>query len=329
MRKTTPRPENEPALVYHKTIRTPDKITRIDVRLDDECRNGHADFSVTGQTWEKDHRGRMQEASVGCIHEEILAVWPEVKIFTDLHLSDSNGAPMYAVENGFYHLHNPEKTPAQRRRLAAEHFQTTPENLAILETAEDSEHLNFLMEELKIPKQWKSQANAAIFYLEKLTGQKWNHDYQWRRSQYTPPTAERRAALAERLASGYYTPAARAKREEEKRAAEIAKKLETIRTDAEKAAEKIKRKAKVETWLILKIEALKKKHPDFIANENMAIYYDHINRLSFNWRNYGGKLTAENFKIFCDSITRGEFQTVLPASISFELNGETPSIFAR
>lgn len=49
-------------------------------------------FTVTGETVD----------SGGCIHDEILTVWPELAPVVALHLSDENGAPMHAVANALY-----------------------------------------------------------------------------------------------------------------------------------------------------------------------------------------------------------------------------------
>jgi hypothetical protein len=57
-------------------------------------------FSVTGETW---INGR--EDSRGCIHDEIESAFPgELSDLIALHLSDDDGAPMYAEDNGWYWL---------------------------------------------------------------------------------------------------------------------------------------------------------------------------------------------------------------------------------
>src|SRR6187431_1139451 len=77
----------------------------VSIRLNDECKNGHQDFSITGNLYEAD-KPKIDRYNIcgGCIHDEIIKFYPEFKQFIDLHLSDYEGIPMYAVENGFYHL---------------------------------------------------------------------------------------------------------------------------------------------------------------------------------------------------------------------------------
>jgi len=67
-------------------------------------------FSVTGET----------KNSCGCIHDEILESRPDLKFLINLHLSDLDGVPMHAEENGFYWLakaagiemlYEPEQSP--------------------------------------------------------------------------------------------------------------------------------------------------------------------------------------------------------------------------
>ena len=80
-----------------------DSYIKVDIRLNDECRNGFEEFAITGS-----YRNKTDEIS-GCIHDKIIKHFPEFKIFIDLHLSDHKGMPMYAVANGFYFLENRKK----------------------------------------------------------------------------------------------------------------------------------------------------------------------------------------------------------------------------
>jgi hypothetical protein len=55
-------------------------------------------------TYEEGVRGRGDCESCGANHETVLKHWPELADLAALHLSDINGQPMHALENGFYHL---------------------------------------------------------------------------------------------------------------------------------------------------------------------------------------------------------------------------------
>ena len=48
---------------------------------------------------------------------------------------------------------------------------------------------------------------------------------------------------------------------------------------------------------------------------NNVIYYPHTNTLSFNWNDYGGKITQEEFDDFVNNVYRSQ----LPEGIKFEL----------
>ncbi len=64
----------------------------------------HTYFSITATLTENEN-GRWQWSQGGCLHELILQHFPEFKDLVDLHLCDGfTGKPMYAKENGFYHL---------------------------------------------------------------------------------------------------------------------------------------------------------------------------------------------------------------------------------
>lgn len=121
-------------------------------------------FTLTGNIWEYRDEGALRRAVrryltgknapgrphrdtdiCGAIHDELLPVFPHLKLIETMHLSDSvTGEPMYALENGWYWFTNVqdwsqqrrEFTPAQRAgaylRCAPEHFEgvTTKEQFA-------------------------------------------------------------------------------------------------------------------------------------------------------------------------------------------------------
>ena len=103
----------------------PRKIVEINISTDG-CA-GKPYFSITGRRLDIQESGRFTESVSGCIHDEILKVAPELKLFVDLHLSTLDGAPMHAVENGFYWLCKaagiPQKyAPEQDKKICFEYL---------------------------------------------------------------------------------------------------------------------------------------------------------------------------------------------------------------
>lgn len=151
-------------------------------------------FSVTGEIG----RGGGRDCDTcGCIHEEIQGAWPQLTPVIALHLSDSNGAPMHAVANGWYQLaayyggageryhagnskgHHGgqyrEPTPDESLAAFAEHVRISTEQARELaqqwacpDDWASSRRWYAQWIEAQRPR-WQAEADAACLLLDKLT----------------------------------------------------------------------------------------------------------------------------------------------------------------
>ena len=248
----------------------------VSIRLNDECRNGHQDFSITGDIY-KANLAKIDRNHLmgGCIHDEILKAFPEFKIFIDLHLCDFEGVPMHAVANGFYHLSEgfnnikPEDKnfPAKYcecYRISLDQFEALSQSKNKLQYALNLQNLGILA-------QWKEEAKKAIEILEGLTGNKFLNDSK--KSQYHAPTEAEILEEEEKILIGYYTPEAEQERAEAKAKAIFSK----LEEEATKKINNINEEVKIKK-LVFAIGGIK-------ALENM-IFYNHTKEISFNWKSY-------------------------------------------
>ena len=135
----------------------------IHIRLSDPCNNGHNDFAITADIWEKGAKRFTDNtiAKCGMCHEDILKKMPFLKIFVDLHLSDESGAPMYAAENGYYHMrHSSLNVFADYMRVS----ENTASNVRI--NIQSKEQFAKWVDTLR--PQWKMEADSAKAMLAKL-----------------------------------------------------------------------------------------------------------------------------------------------------------------
>lgn len=302
---------------YQKTIIKGKTKTRINVRLDDQCKNGHEDFAITADVWEMDSRNCWRESMGGCCHEHILSIAPEFKPFIDLHLSTYEGIPMHAASNAFYwfcgmfadglgsQYHGGSgrdgKSELECRRIFADLIRASEEQVGALMALcpRNQQEMQYALESLDFPSQWKAQADEATALLESWTGE--NFTSQATRKTWEPLAPEVVALIEERKASGYYLPEQVAARDAEKRANEKAAKIAAIEADFSKSVEKLAKKKQVALYFV--------KHGH---GENF-IFYDHTNEIHFNWTS-GSKLwTREEFEQF----KGGAIMDELPENVTF------------
>ena len=113
----------------------------------------HTYFSITYSQYKE--RGTKMLAC-GASSETILKYFPELSDVLAMHLSDSDGVPMHALENGFYYMQNPEDYSSQ---VVADHFRVSLELVPVLATM-SKESLDEWIEAVK--PNWKIEAQAMI-----------------------------------------------------------------------------------------------------------------------------------------------------------------------
>lgn len=283
-------------LKYNTEKRIGNKIVCVHISLDDDCKNGHADFSMTGEIYDG-YKSDARMISGGCCHEEILDEFPEFKMFADLHLSDCQGTPMYAVENGYYFFKRGEYDKVQS------HLRLTDEELSFLVgNVSDEEHFAYQLHKLGLPQRWKSEADEAIKKLEELVGYEYKDTSTKLRGLGL--TDDKIADIEQKESEGYYTTEAIAKRKaediERKKKAAIAEVVDVFNKKTKKAREEMN----------IKVYILEHGLP--IDN---FIYYNHRNTGVFNWLDYMDKITQEQFIDFYNNLDRSK----LPDGIDFEI----------
>lgn len=201
----------------------------IEIRLDDECKNGHDDFAMTADIKEKRRNGRWVYVGGGCCHEEILKCCPNLAIFEKLHLRNYIGQPMFAIENGLYWIKNGNKENVK------EHFNLSDDEVEEMMQCTDALDVKYFIDKFGIAQRWKNLADRGICELEKLCGMEYQP--QGTKTQDVALTDDERKIVEERLNNGYYTDKAKDERKYDEYCNWIEKKY---RTRAEINEQKIK-----------------------------------------------------------------------------------------
>ena len=258
------------------------------------------DWSVTADIRRKNKCGTYGEYMGGCCHNEVAKHFPELAKFISLHLCNHYGAPMYPVGNGTYHIKNSDKS------VAIEYLRISDKEYSKLSEAVDDEmYFKYLLFNLGIVDRWKRESDELLVELEDLCGKKWVNPYMPEKERFTLIlTDEERSLVEERIKSGYYSAENIEKRKIEAHKADVAGKRFNI---CEYYNQKI-REAETNKKIMLCVF-------DYGLPINNVIYYPHSNTLSFNWNDYGGKITQEEFDDFVNNVDRSQ----LPEDIRFEL----------
>lgn len=269
------------------------------VSLDDDCKNGMYDFSVTADIYEKRKNGRFVWCSGGCCHEEIEKRCPELAKFIPLHLCNHYGAPICPAGNGHYHLQNSGKD------TTINYLRITEDEYNALSLAEDQKYFKYLLFSLGIVDRWKKEADTLISELETLCGYKWENPYNPEEERFTLTLSdEERANMGKLIKEGFYTKENIEKRKEEARKAALIKKRADICARYDKDIMEAEREKIVMLYIF-----------DSGVSTDNVIYYNHTNTVRFNWKNYDKKVSQEDFIAFLNSVDYSK----LPEGIKFEI----------
>jgi hypothetical protein len=268
----------------------------VEVRMDDECHNGHADFAVTATEYNAGGR----DVCGGCMHEEVLKHFPKLAPLVALHLHEAmSGAAMHAIANGFYFYElalgrqKGDKPPETYKKYVQEsYFLTDAETAALFsEVLEDQACFQYYLETKGITKRWAKKAAEGRALLFSLMGDpaaeaaKWE-GYKPTRSGYTPMPAKAKKEMKARIASGYYTAEAKAQRAAEAAQAEQDKALAAIEKEHAETLQKATDARLVERALVL-----------VGAHKGGWIHYTRTNTLAANWASYAPVSEAEYLRV--------------------------------
>lgn len=267
-------------LTYKVTKTKGGIVYDIVIKLNDECKNGHQDFSITGTSYPAG-KPKTDRNMLGCgaMGGEIAEKFPEFEIFNRLHSCDYLGAPIHAVANMYYHIKSGfNSTPANDPKFSAEfckYYRITTKQFDVLRGAHSQTHFAILLVESHVPQSWKIDANKGIAELERLTGKTFVIDSK--RSQLSLPDVEKLDTEKEKIANGYYSDTEREKR---------------IKAQKDAFVQSLKQKAsadkdKIDLELEIKIELYRIGGVRLFEN---VIFYNHNQTLGFNWRGYGEKI---------------------------------------
>lgn len=272
------------------------KIT-VKIRLSDDCNNGICNFAITADIYELRANGRYVWASGGCQHEEIKRHFPEFMNFIRLHLSNVYGQPLYAVDNGLYWL------KSEGVEKCAEYLRISVSQAAQL--SKEKDYFKYQLFALGIVDQWRREASAAIRHLEELTGEAFVNPYKPQDERHVLKiTEQEKQTILTAINAGYYTPEAIQEREAARQEADRAKRRAEI---VERYNKKIhENEAEKAVYLYIF---------DRLGTTDNIIYYNHSNRISFNWCDYGKRWSQEEFIDFINSVDL----SALPENITFEI----------
>lgn len=245
------------------------------IRLNDECKNGHEDFSITGDIWEKGKpKTDRYMITGGAIGDELAKLNKNFALINKLHLCDANGIPMHATANMFFHLKQGKynNEPMTKEKFC-KYYRITEEQYIKLSEASDKDHfITIFIDMPEILENWKKEALKAIEWIESENpGLKFVSSAK--RSNLILPDADKLKMLKGRVKAGYYDKETTRLRVAQEREEAKKAKIKAMREDVEKKHATNLKELEIMISLI-----------ELFGTKDNVIFYTHTNTISFNWR---------------------------------------------
>lgn len=271
----------------------------VTAKLADECKNGHCDFSITADIVRKARNGRRVIAGGGCCHEEIAKHFHELRKFIPLHLCNYLGMPIYPEANGQYFVNEGKEKAVEYLRLKEGEFEA----LAVAKDKEERSYFKYLLFSLGIVERWQGEANEFIAFLEEKTGNTWVNPYNEETERNVMKLSQQETdEIKDKIAAGYYSKERIQARTKLREIEKIEKERAKILARYEKDTEEARRERDVALYML-----------DSGLKTDNWIYYHFNNKVAFNWREYGQKITQEEFADFVAKVDYSK----LPEGIEF------------
>lgn len=264
------------------------------IKLDDGCKNRHLTFSFTGSIKIKKNNGRYYDYISGTIGDIISHFKPELSIFEKMHACNHLGQPMY-IDNIRYHI-NEGKTDQE----IAEMYNISDMNaIEILRNTSDNKDLfYYLIFRLGIAENWENLAGEAIQEIEKRRKCKLKIEGKDRVYKQFP---EKECEVLENLYQlGYASKVQKELRDKARKEGQKQKELKEIEDERDKAIAKAQKEYEIKKAVV-----------SFGISWSNVIFYDHSNKLCFNYSDCYKKIPSDLINEFiCTNVLPEDINVV-------------------
>ena len=246
------------------------------IKLDDNCKNGHLTFSFTGSIKIKKNNGRYYDYIFGAIGDIITYFKPELSIFEKLHTCNHLGQPMY-IDNIRYHI-NEGKTD---KEISEMYNISDMGAVEILRNASDNKDLfYYLVFRLGVADTWRKLANEVIQEIESKSDTILKIEGKDRVYKQLPK--EDCEVLENLYQLGYASNAQKELRDKARKEGQKQKELKEIEDERDKAIAKAQKEYEIKKAVV-----------SFGISWSNVIFYDHSNKLCFNYSDCYKKIPSD------------------------------------